>query len=225
MAIEFDTTSVRFDPATGLVPAVVQDVGDGKVLMLAYMNAESLARTLETGRVTFWSRSRGRLWEKGETSGNTLQLMSIAADCDGDALLVAAAAVGPTCHTGERSCFATSSSTNDEHRLGRVLADLQIVIAERDRDRPEDSYTARLLEAGVVRTAQKVAEEGVETALAAAVEPDRLVSESADLLYHLLVLWRAANVEPVEISMELERRAGTPGDWKPAANLLTGSDG
>ena len=211
MTDRFDPASVRFDEATGLVPAIVRDAADGDVLMLGYMNEASLARTLETGRVTFFSRSRQTLWEKGETSGNTLSLVSIAADCDSDALLVTAEPAGPTCHTGTRSCFESESlgdsvvaATTD---LGSVIDRLSEVIAQRDRTRPEASYTTDLLEAGPLRCGQKVAEEGVETALAAVAEPDRVVSESADLLYHLLVLWRSVGVTPDDVAAELAGRA------------------
>jgi len=207
MPSDFDAEAVRFDEATGLVPTVVQDISDGTVLMLGYMNPESLARTLDTGHVTFYSRSRGRLWEKGETSGNTLVLESIASDCDGDALLVTASAAGPTCHTGDRSCFPRPAE-HGKARLGTALAHLATVIESRDSKRPDGSYTTRLLEAGVQKIAQKVGEEAVETALAAAADPDRLAEESADLLYHLLVLWRAAEIDPDEVARVLARRRG-----------------
>ena len=209
MPIEFDVTSVCFEEGTGLVPAVVQDASDGAVLMVGYMNDESLARTLQTGRVTFWSRSRGRLWEKGETSGNTLVVQAIASDCDGDALLVTANAAGPTCHTGDRSCFGLGCASESESRdLGPVLAELSEVIADRDRGRPDGSYTTALFESGLGRVAQKVAEEAVETALAAVSEPERVPDESADLLYHLLVLWRAAGIEPRAVAARLAERRG-----------------
>ena len=202
----FDPASVRFQESTGLVPAIIQDARGGDVLMLGYMNAESLSRTLETGRVTFWSRSRQCLWEKGETSGNHLRLESIAADCDGDALLITARPDGPTCHTGNRSCFDAGEGRGELAGLSRTLIDLGAVVAERDRQRPGGSYTTNLLEAGVLRCAQKVAEEGVEVALAAAADPDRVASESADLLYHLLVLWRAAGITAADVARELEER-------------------
>ena len=207
MPSDFDASAVRFDEATGLVPTVVQDISDGTVLMLGYMNPESLARTLDTGRVTFYSRSRGRLWEKGETSGNTLVLESIASDCDGDALLVTASAAGPTCHTGDRSCFPRPAGPG-KARIGTALSELAAVIESRDRKRPDGSYTTRLLDSGVQKIAQKVGEEAVETALAAVADPDRLAEESADLLYHLLVLWRAAEIDPDEVARVLARRRG-----------------
>ena len=207
MTNDFDIAKVQFDEASGLVPAIVQDAGDGTVLMLGYMNAESLDRTLETRRVTFFSRSRGQLWEKGESSGHTLRLMSLALDCDGDALLVKAAPAGPTCHTGRRSCF-DSEGQSPGPDLATALIDLGVVIANRAMDRPEGSYTTKLLASGVGRVAQKVAEEAVETALAAVSEPERLAEESADLLYHLWVLWAAAGLDSGVVAKELRDRRG-----------------
>jgi phosphoribosyl-ATP pyrophosphohydrolase/phosphoribosyl-AMP cyclohydrolase len=211
---------VRFDPESGLVPAVVQEAGTGVVLMVGYMNAEALARTLDSGRVTFWSRSRGRLWEKGETSGHWLELRHVRADCDADALLVEAVAHGPTCHTGRASCFDAASSARDRDRgpaaspsspstveLVRVLGRLSDTIAARDRDRPSASYTAKLLDGAPALPARKVAEEAVEVAVAALAEPDRVSEESADLLYHLLVLWRAAGVSARDVAAILAARA------------------
>lgn len=181
-------TSTQFNPATvdfskgdGLVPVIVQDVIGGRVLMLGYMNAEALQQTLDTGLVTFWSRSRQRLWVKGETSGHTLVVETVACDCDADSLLVLARANGPTCHRGCDSCFDPSDVP-----LAHEWARLDAVIAQRLRDRPEHSYTTKLAEAGIRRVAQKVGEEGVETALAAvAQDEDALVSEAADLIFHL----------------------------------------
>jgi len=238
---EPEVGAVRFDPGTGLVPAVVQDADDGRVLMLGYMNRDALERTIETGRVTFWSRSRGELWEKGETSGHTLELRRVRTDCDGDALLVEAVRHGPTCHTGKRSCFEAGETLEERpagargepggpgpdggagggadgaprtggRSLGDVLADLGRVIVDRDRVRPEGSYTAELLAGGRELPARKVGEEAVEVLTAALAETDaRLAEESADLLYHLLVLWRAAGLEPGAIAEVLERRAGGGG--------------
>lgn len=256
---------VRFDPETGLVPAIVQSTGDARVLMLAYMNAEALRRTLEEGRVTFWSRSRGELWRKGATSGHWLEAHEVRLDCDGDALLVRARPHGPTCHTGEESCFdaggrtdvggaatgiaGTRADDSDEPVpeeegaaaagddgsaadgsdgpdagggaeppglanaspspapvLASVLEELVRVVAERDRDRPEGSYTTRLLEEGPALAARKVGEEAVEVALAAVDEPERLAEESADLLYHLVALWRAVGLPADAVGEELSRR-------------------
>jgi phosphoribosyl-ATP pyrophosphohydrolase/phosphoribosyl-AMP cyclohydrolase len=168
----------------GLLPAIVQDAMTHRVLMLGYMNRAALEATLTSGRVTFHSRSRGRLWMKGETSGHTLELVSIAADCDNDSLLVQAIPHGPTCHLGTSSCFADAP--------GDFLADLDALIAARNAQRPAGSYTTKLFDAGIRRIAQKVGEEGVEVALAAVVQDDAaLTGEAADLLYHLVVLLRA----------------------------------
>ncbi len=174
----------------GLVPVIVQHWRDGRVLMLGYMNREALDATLASGKVTFFSRSKQRLWTKGETSGNTLELKAIHTDCDADALLVQAQPNGPTCHLGTDSCFGDVS----EPELA-FLGRLDALVARRHAELPEGSYTTRLFDAGVRRIAQKVGEEGVETALAAvAEENDALVGEAADLVYHLLVLLRARNL-------------------------------
>jgi phosphoribosyl-ATP pyrophosphohydrolase/phosphoribosyl-AMP cyclohydrolase len=171
----------------GLLPAVVQDAATHRVLMLGYMDRAALDATLASGRVTFFSRSRQRLWTKGETSGNTLELVSIEADCDNDSLLVQARPNGPTCHRGTASCFADAP--------GDFLAELDALIAKRHDVRPQASYTTQLFDAGVRRIAQKVGEEGVETALAAVVQDDAaLIGEAADLIYHLTVLLRARNL-------------------------------
>jgi phosphoribosyl-ATP pyrophosphohydrolase/phosphoribosyl-AMP cyclohydrolase len=205
MPSEFDKASVRFDEETGLVPAVIQDAADGTVLMLGYMNEESLSRTQDSGRVIFYSRSRERLWEKGETSGNALRLVSITPDCDGDALLVRAEPEGPTCHTGTRSCFSADQESGSAG-LAAVLAELALVVRRRDQERPAGSYTASLLDAGALRIGQKVAEEAVETALAVASEPHRVPEESADLLYHLIVLWQHAGVSFEDVAALLAQR-------------------
>lgn len=202
---------LRFDDR-GLIPVVVQDVGSGAVLMLAYANREAVERTLETGQAHFWSRSRQSLWRKGETSGNTLAVVEVTPDCDGDALLVRARPAGPTCHRGTRSCFEPNAARLE---LGWLAAVLE---SRRGAD-PETSYTARLLARGIERIAQKVGEEGVETAIAAVSASARgpgdnderraaLVGEAADLLYHLLVLLEASGVDPSEIGNELLRRHG-----------------
>ncbi len=171
----------------GLLPAIVQHWLSGEVLMLGYMNAEALAQTRRSGQITFWSRSKGRLWTKGETSGHVLALKSIRADCDADSLLLLADPVGPTCHRGTDSCFGDAAAPALAF-LGRLDA----LVARRERERPADSYTTCLFEDGIRRIAQKVGEEGVETALAAvAQDDDALLGEAADLLYHLIVLLRA----------------------------------
>ncbi|GAB2506009.1 bifunctional phosphoribosyl-AMP cyclohydrolase/phosphoribosyl-ATP diphosphatase HisIE [Pseudoxanthomonas sangjuensis] len=179
----------------GLVPAIVQDADTLRVLMLGYMNADALAATRASGHVTFHSRSKQRLWTKGESSGHFLDLVDIRADCDDDTLLVLARPHGPTCHLGRASCFPDAPGTREDALPGAdlaFLAELDALVAERERERPDGSYTTKLFEAGVRRIAQKVGEEGVETSLAAVAQDDAaLLGESADLLYHLLVLLRA----------------------------------
>jgi len=178
-----------------LTPAIVQDASDGRVLMLAWMDAEALRLTRETGEVWFWSRSRQRLWRKGETSGNVLAVEEIRDDCDGDALLLRVRPAGPACHTGSRSCFAPA---------------LWRTVVERVRDRPEGSYTASLAEAGVARCAQKLGEEAVEAAVSAAAGDGRLAEEAADVLYHLYVLLAVAGVDVADVEDVLARRASPP---------------
>jgi phosphoribosyl-ATP pyrophosphohydrolase/phosphoribosyl-AMP cyclohydrolase len=188
----------------GLLPAVVQDARTGAVLMLGYMNAESLRATLTNQKVTFFSRSKNRLWTKGETSSNFLNVVSVQADCDRDSLLITALPDGPTCHTGTASCFG--EVTTDIQRIS-FLAKLEDVIAQRVRDRPEGSYTARIWADGPNRMAQKVGEEGVEVALAAVTQPDdRLIGESADLLFHLALLLKSRNLSLADAVQELESR-------------------
>lgn len=196
---KLDIDALAWDKQGGLLPAIVQDACSHRVLMLGYMNRESLQVTRNTGRVTFYSRSKGRMWTKGETSGHTLELVAIEADCDNDTLLVQAIPHGPTCHLGTQSCFAQAP--------GDFLAELDALIARRERERPEGSYTTRLFESGVRRIAQKVGEEGVETALAAVdQDQDALLGEAADLIYHLLVLLRARGSGLTEVTELLERR-------------------
>ncbi len=186
-----DRARIDFAKGDGLVPAVVQDAETLQVLMLAYMDEAALNETLESGQATFFSRSRGGRWRKGETSGNTLQVVSVAADCDGDTLLVRVTPAGPACHLNTTSCFGDE----DAPGLGR-LARLQQTIDERAAADPETSWTAKLLARGPKRVAQKVGEEGVETALAgAAGDVEELASESADLIYHLLVLLKSRGVK------------------------------
>jgi phosphoribosyl-ATP pyrophosphohydrolase/phosphoribosyl-AMP cyclohydrolase len=190
-----------------LIPAIVQDAFDGRVLMQGFMNKDALATTLESGKVTFWSRSRQQLWTKGETSANYLDLVDINADCDGDCLLVRARPEGPTCHLDLDTCFDVPERVVPELAF---LADLERVIIDRDENRPEGSYTTTLLETGVKRIAQKVGEEGVETALAAvAGNDDELLNESADLIYHLLVLLRSRKLELGSLVEVLKIRHGS----------------
>jgi phosphoribosyl-ATP pyrophosphohydrolase/phosphoribosyl-AMP cyclohydrolase len=202
-----DINSLEWKKMDGLIPAVVQDAFDGRVLMQAYMNRESLFYSLENRSVTFWSRSRGELWTKGETSGNTLEPVAIHADCDKDCLLVLAIPAGPACHRNTDTCF-DEGAANVTPELA-FLARLERLIEQRDAARPEGSYTTRLFEAGIKRIAQKVGEEGVETALAAATgNRDELVNESADLLYHLLVLLRACDLDFSDVTRALKSRHG-----------------
>jgi phosphoribosyl-ATP pyrophosphohydrolase/phosphoribosyl-AMP cyclohydrolase len=197
-----ETDKLDWDKVDGLMPAVVQDAGTGRVLMLGYMNAEALEKTRATGHVTFFSRSKQRLWTKGETSGHSLELVRLRADCDGDTLLVEAVPHGPTCHLGTDTCFG-----DDFAPPAGFLAQLERIVAARRGTDPQASYTARLLARGVKRCAQKVGEEGVEVALAAAAgDTDELVGESADLLYHLLVVLAASDVSLEEVLAELQRR-------------------
>jgi len=193
-------------PAEGLLPAIVQDADSGEVLMLGYMSREALAATRATRQVTFYSRSRRRLWVKGETSGHFLDFVALAADCDGDALLVLARPAGPVCHRGTRSCFGVTPPRAQATRHA-FLARLERLIAERDATRPPDSYSARLLERGPTGIAQKVGEEAVELALAAVADSEeRMLEEAADLLYHLLLLLRARGLELAQVLEVLERR-------------------
>lgn len=199
---------LEWEKMDGLLPAIVQDAFDGRVLMQAFMNPDALAHSLDTAKVTFWSRSRQQLWTKGETSGNRLELIAVHADCDNDCLLVLAKPHGPTCHRSTDTCF------DEEEKVMpglTFLASLERLIAQRESERPEGSYTTTLFEAGIKRIAQKVGEEGVETALAATVgDREELINESADLLYHLLVLLRAAGLELSDVTSMLKARHSPP---------------
>jgi phosphoribosyl-AMP cyclohydrolase / phosphoribosyl-ATP pyrophosphohydrolase len=200
---------VRFDE-NGLVPVIAQDTSTGEVLMLAYANREAVKQTTKTGEAHYYSRSRGELWRKGETSGNTQRVVEVRLDCDGDALLYRVDPRGPACHTGERSCFfttLTSEEDEDAPDLGRTLTRLAGTIAGRHHEMPEDSYTAKLLERGTGHISQKVGEEAVEVVVAA-LEGERLAEESADLLYHLLVLLEERGVGMDEVAKVLDERHG-----------------
>lgn len=200
---------IDWDKSGGLVPVVVQHALNGSVLMLGYMNREALAQTLERGRVVFFSRSRQQLWEKGETSGHSLELRSARLDCDADTLLLTAVPAGPVCHTGSLTCFGDEPMTTATG-LG-FLAELERIIAQRVTENPQGSYTARLVQRGVKRVAQKVGEEGVEVALAGCVEDDpALLGECADLLYHLLVLLRARSLSLTQVIDALQARHAQP---------------
>lgn len=193
-----------WDKQSGLVPAIVQDADSGEVLMLGYMDREALAASLRDGLVTFFSRSRGKQWRKGETSGHVLQMTWVGTDCDADCLLILARPQGPTCHLGTRSCFGDPPAPA---RGGEFLARLDDIIGERLAGDDEGSYTRHLAAAGHARIAQKVGEEAVEVALAA-VGDDRmaLLGEAADLTYHLLVLLRVRGLSLAELSATLAER-------------------
>jgi phosphoribosyl-ATP pyrophosphohydrolase/phosphoribosyl-AMP cyclohydrolase len=188
--------------ADGLLPVVAQDRSSGDVLMVAWANAEALRLTAETGEAHFWSRTRQRLWKKGETSGHVLRVRAARADCDRDTLLLIVDPEGPACHTGTRTCFGEGTLT----RAG-VLAELQRVIAERAAARPEGSYTSRLLAKGLDASLKKIGEEATEVVLAAKGESDeRLAEESADLLFHLLVALHQRGLGPGDALDVLARR-------------------
>ena len=205
-----DVGSLDWEKGNGLLPAIVQHARTGKVLMLGYMNDAALRETLAGGRVMFYSRSRETLWLKGETSGNYLNVVDVSTDCDSDAILVLADPIGPTCHKGTESCFAAAAET-DAQRLA-FLALLENIIANRIADQPEGSYTAKLVAKGPSRIAQKVGEEGVETALAAVTrDDDGLVSECADLVYHLMVLLKSRELPLERVVAELRARHASKG--------------
>jgi phosphoribosyl-ATP pyrophosphohydrolase/phosphoribosyl-AMP cyclohydrolase len=200
-----DLSRLDFSKGDGLLPAIIQHADTGAVLMLGYMNAEALRLTQERARVVFYSRSRQCLWEKGESSGHTLNVAAIRTDCDADTLLITAWPLGPTCHEGTSTCFGDAALTGAT-RLG-FLAQLAAIIEQRRAESPEHSYTARLLAGGPQRLAQKVGEEGVEVALAAVTGSDeQLLSESADLLFHLMVLLRSRNVQLEDVVKVLAGR-------------------
>lgn len=195
-------SEIDFEKSGGLVPAIIQHADTGEVLMLGYMNEEAYEATLAKKVVTFWSRSKNRLWTKGETSGNTLDLVSVAVDCDRDTLLVKARPQGPTCHTGTKSCFGEAPGPDLA-----FLGALQVIVDQRASEAPEDSYTAKLLSRGVLKCAQKVGEEGVEVALAATAEDDEaLLGEAADLIYHLTVVLKARELSLKDVARVLEAR-------------------
>jgi len=201
---------IRWDDR-GLVPAVVQDARTGRVLMLAYMNRESLARTLESGEAWFWSRSRSELWHKGATSGNTQRVVEVRYDCDADTLLLLVEPAGPACHTGHESCFYRRLPDGEAEAgpppPAAVLPRLEAIIGDRKTHPQPGSYTRQLFKAGLPRIAKKVGEEAVEVIVAAQSEGDeRLVSEAADLLYHLLVLLAARDLTWEAVEAELARR-------------------
>jgi phosphoribosyl-ATP pyrophosphohydrolase/phosphoribosyl-AMP cyclohydrolase len=191
---------IDFKKGDGLVPAIIQDFASGKVMMLGYMNQEALDKSRQDGKVTFFSRSKNRLWTKGETSGNFLLVKEILLDCDGDTLLIKAQAVGPICHTGSATCFGEEPSKGFLHTLEEV-------IRERQADPQESSYTAALFRKGINKVAQKVGEEAVELVIEAKDDNKTLfLNEAADLLYHLMVLFRFKNIDLEEVESVLKGR-------------------
>lgn len=200
--------AIDWEKMNGLVPAIVQDEESGAVLMMGYMNREALAATENTGRVTFWSRSKSRLWTKGETSGHFLKVSSISADCDRDALLILAQPAGPACHLGTATCWGNEAPQSLAQRVG-FLGKLQQIVGERLAASPEGSYTAKLALQGINRVAQKVGEEGLELALAAVSQSDeQIIGEAADLLYHTLVLLNFKGLSLAQVTAELAARHG-----------------
>lgn len=195
-------TQLSWEKMDGLLPCIVQNASSGKVLMQGYMNQEALSKTLDSGHVTFFSRSKQRLWTKGESSGHVLNLVDISADCDQDSLLALVHPQGPTCHLGTESCWAHSKDP-----AFTFVANLEALLAQRKNADPESSYTAKLYSKGIKRIAQKVGEEGVETALAATVKDlEELKNESADLLYHLIVLLQASDLSLNDVIEVLKQR-------------------
>jgi len=204
-----DIKALNFDPQTGLIPAIVQDVGRGKVLMLGYMNQQALQQSLDSGLVTFWSRSRNCLWVKGETSGNYLKLISVVEDCDHDTLLLQAVPQGPTCHTGADTCFESNAGAGSATQDPLFLFYLENLLKERKQLLPEDSYTGKMFRKGLDKIAQKVGEEAVETVIAAKnTDTDAFIYESSDLLFHLLLLCVEKEIPLQELLNELQRRHG-----------------
>lgn len=197
-----DLTQLNYDTSTGLLPAVIQDEDTGKVLMLGYMNAEALQKTIHTKQVTFYSRSKKRLWTKGETSGNFLHVRSIATDCDNDTLLITVKPDGPTCHEGYDTCF---QEAND--KASDFIYQLEAVIQDRKIHPSETSYTTSLFKSGVQKIAQKVGEEAVETILEAqSGNNEALIYEASDMIYHLLVLLQAKDLHWADVIRQLERK-------------------
>lgn len=194
--------TLDFDKMDGLVPAIIQDSRTLKVLMLGFMNKEAYDKTVETGKVTFWSRTKQRLWTKGETSGNTLTVVDIKADCDYDTLLIKAIPAGPVCHTGSDTCW-------DEKNQNPImfLSELQRFIEKRHEEMPEGSYTTSLFKSGCGRMAQKVGEEAIESVIEAmANNNERLIYEASDMIYHLIVLLTSKGLKIEDLAQELQKR-------------------
>jgi phosphoribosyl-AMP cyclohydrolase / phosphoribosyl-ATP pyrophosphohydrolase len=195
--------TLNFEKLGGLVPAVIQDTRSHQVLMVGFMNREALEKTLADKKVTFWSRTKKRLWQKGETSGNFLEFVSLQTDCDNDSLLIKAIPHGPVCHTNQFTCFGEDETAD----AGSVLSRLEETIRSRKQTMPEGSYTSKLFKEGTPRIAQKVGEEGVEVALASVLgEKKKFTEESADLLYHLLVLLCQMDLTLADVTKELQNR-------------------
>ncbi|MCG9627665.1 bifunctional phosphoribosyl-AMP cyclohydrolase/phosphoribosyl-ATP diphosphatase HisIE [Vibrio mediterranei] len=198
------TERIDWEKVDGLVPAIIQDFQSSQVLMMGYMNPEALEKTLETEQVTFFSRTKSRLWTKGETSGNVLQLRNIALDCDNDTVLVKVDPIGPTCHTGTTTCF--DGDLQEESQMVWLHQLEQLLAARKDAD-PQSSYTASLYARGTKRISQKVGEEGVEVALAATSgDKAELICESADLIYHLMVLLQDQGLSMNDVVNKLKER-------------------
>jgi len=198
---EQQLSQLDWEKTDGMMPTIVQHSVSGEILMHGYMNQEALAKTLNEGKVTFWSRTKARLWTKGETSGHFLNVVSITPDCDNDTLLVLAQPIGPTCHLGTSSCFSPAAPD------WTFLWQLEQLLAARKQADPDSSYTAKLYASGTKRIAQKVGEEGVETALAATVnDRHELTNEASDLLYHLMVLLQDQNLDLSTIINNLRAR-------------------
>lgn len=201
MLTEQQLSQLDWEKTDGMMPTIVQHSVSGEILMHGYMNQEALAKTLNEGKVTFWSRTKARLWNKGETSGHFLNVVSITPDCDNDTLLVLAQPIGPTCHLGTSSCFSPAAPD------WTFLWQLEQLLAARKQADPDSSYTAKLYASGTKRIAQKVGEEGVETALAATVnDRHELTNEASDLLYHLMVLLQDQNLDLSAIINNLRAR-------------------
>ena len=202
---------IDFEKTGGLVPAIIQDANTKNVLMLGYMNQEAFDKTMATGKVTFWSRSRNCLWTKGETSGNFLDMVSIKNDCDNDTLLVKAVPHGPTCHKGTDTCWGEDNESNPL----AFLSELQDFIERRHEEMPEGSYTTSLFKKGVNKMAQKVGEEAIETVIEATNgTDDKLIYESSDLLYHLIVLLTSKGLRIEDVVKELQMRHDPEWDKK-----------
>lgn len=205
---------IDFEKTGGLVPAIIQDANTKNVLMLGYMNQEAFDKTMATGKVTFWSRSRNCLWTKGETSGNFLDLVSIKNDCDNDTLLVKAVPHGPTCHTGTDTCWGEDNESNPL----AFLSELQDFIERRHEEMPEGSYTTSLFKKGVNRIAQKVGEEALETVIEATNGTnDKLIYEASDMFYHLIVLLTEKGLRIEDVAAELQKRHGP--NWDKARRV------